>query len=44
MKALMNSILRSQIINLESVINMKLSTDSYIFQRDNDETLDNSNK
>ncbi len=31
-------------IKLESVIDMKLSIDSYIFQRNNDETLDNSSE
>ena len=43
-KALTDSTLRSQMINLESVIDMKLSTDSYTFRRDNDETLNNSSE
>lgn len=43
-KALTDSTLRSQMIKLESVIDMKLSIDSYIFQRNNDETLDNSSE
>lgn len=43
-KALTDSTLRSQRIKLESVIDMKLLIDSYIFQRNNDETLDNSSE
>ena len=43
-QALIDSILRSQIINLESVIDMKLFIDSYIFRHDNEQVLDNSSR
>lgn len=43
-QALTDSIFRSQMINFESVTDMKLFTDSYIFRRDNKQTFNNNNK
>ena len=41
---LIDIIFRSQMINLEMIIDMKLSTKSYTFRRDNEQVFDNSNK
>ena len=41
---LIDIIFRSQMINLESIIDMKLFTSSYIFRRGNEQALDNNNK
>ena len=43
-QVLTDSIFRSQIINLESIIDMKFFTDSYIFRRDNEQAFDNSSR
>ena len=43
-QVLIDSTFRSQMINLESITDMKLSIDSYIFRRDNEQAFDNSNK
>jgi len=43
-KILANTTLRPQMNHLESIIDMKLPTDSYIFRRGNGQALDNSSK
>ena len=41
---LIDNIFRFQMINFESIIDMKFFTNLYIFRRDNEQTFDNNNK
>lgn len=43
-KVLAQIIFRSQMMNLDRIIDMKLSIISYIFRRNNEKALDNSNE